>query len=259
MSAAGTPRFQPSRLLPISREFPMLIDDATWELVRLDYQANDLTIRLIAKRYAVSHSQIYSRAKAEGWPLRGHASRRPYSVPPAAQDLPAEALAAPGPAAASPPAEALAAPGLAAASPPAEKSLVQAPRTRKARFDLINRLYHAIDLKLSQMEKHMEDPLKKVSSGDHERETRAIGGLVRSLEHVTELNADLSSPNRKSSSAPPARAPSSTDATGAGATGTPSATTALPSDPAGTERLRLELARRLEVILQKQTPPADAG
>ena len=213
----------------------MLIDDATWKLVRLDYQANDLSVRLISMRYAVSHSQIYSRAKAEGWPLRGHASRHSKVIATPTEQLAADELVA-------------------------EKSSVRAPfRPRKARFDLINRLYHAIDLKLSQMEKHMEDPLKKVSSGDHERETRAIGGLVRSLEHVTELNADLSSPNRKSSSAPPARAPSSTDATGAGATGTPSATTALPSDPAGTERLRLELARRLEVILQKQTPPADAG
>lgn len=53
---------------------------------------------------------------------------------------------------------------------------------------LIRRLYRSIDRKLAQLEARMEQD-DNISSADHERETRAIGQLIRNVEKITGLEA----------------------------------------------------------------------
>lgn len=53
---------------------------------------------------------------------------------------------------------------------------------------LIQRLYRSIDRKLAQLEARMEQD-DDISSADHERETRAIGQLIRNVEKITGLEA----------------------------------------------------------------------
>ncbi len=54
---------------------------------------------------------------------------------------------------------------------------------------VIERLYRTIDLKLAQMEARiMTDD--DMSVADHERETRALGQLIRNFEKVTGLEGD---------------------------------------------------------------------
>ena len=203
----------------------MLLDDATWALVREAYVTGDQSISQISHTFVVSFQKIYERRAAENWPLRqpGKSARtkRPTLT--------------------------------------ASEAAKRLPTTRKAREDLIMRLYKAIDLKLTQMEKHMENSTTPPTSTDHERDTRALNSLVRSFEHVTELNADLTRPAAgKSADLPGDKSHAkrtAADITRSGGT----AAGPLASDPAGTERMRPEIAQRLEVILQRQTPPRDAG
>lgn len=205
----------------------MPLDDATWALVREAYCAKVITVVAILKQFGISQNHLDKRRQAEGWPKRlGIAQRH------AAARL-ATSLAVPD-----------------------AQLPIPIPTTRQARTSLILRLYKAIDLKLTQMECHMENPTAPPTSTDHERDTRALNSLVRSFEHVTELHADLIRPASKSDQ-PGSKRTTAADTT---RTGNTRATAApLASDPAGTERMRLDIAQRLEVIIQKQTPPADAG
>ena len=59
---------------------------------------------------------------------------------------------------------------------------------------LVRRLYRAIDTKLRQMEARMRSDLDKpdggtASAADHERDARAIGTLIKSLERIAELES----------------------------------------------------------------------
>ena len=60
---------------------------------------------------------------------------------------------------------------------------------RKSQNSVIQRLYRTIDRKLAQLEAHMttDDDL---TIADHERETRALGQLIRNFEKVSGLEAD---------------------------------------------------------------------
>jgi hypothetical protein len=66
---------------------------------------------------------------------------------------------------------------------------------RTARRRLLNRLYLALESKLGQLETSMAatDP---PNAADSERETRAIGSLIRNIEKVGELENDLTRANR---------------------------------------------------------------
>lgn len=75
-------------------------------------------------------------------------------------------------------------------------SAKSAADTRRA---LIQRFYKAIDTKLKQMEQRMKSEMEKDDDGqsaaDHERDTRAIGGLINQLAKLSEYETDLDRPN----------------------------------------------------------------
>lgn len=79
------------------------------------------------------------------------------------------------------------------------------PPTHQVRRQLINRLYQAIDTKLKLMERRMHSEIEALeadkaeasegvaalSAADHERETRAFGALVKTINSVRQLQAEL--------------------------------------------------------------------
>jgi hypothetical protein len=71
---------------------------------------------------------------------------------------------------------------------PARRSRL--PRTLAQRLALIDRLYRAIDAKLKQLEASMASS-DAPSATDHERETRALGTLIRNVEKVADIETDL--------------------------------------------------------------------
>ena len=66
-----------------------------------------------------------------------------------------------------------------------------------ARRTLIQRLYKAMDTKLKLMERRMEkqmanlDKEEDLPSADHERDARAFGAMIKNIEQVKEMQADL--------------------------------------------------------------------
>jgi len=62
----------------------------------------------------------------------------------------------------------------------------RAAEVRREHGGMVGRLLATIDRKLAQLEARMEKN-DDVSIGDHERETRAIGQLIRNFEKVTGL------------------------------------------------------------------------
>jgi len=213
----------------------MPIDDATWAQVRAAYIANEISITAICAKFELTSGTLYKRRIQEGWPLRG---TQPAGLSAKRTRPKAEAPVPSGSGAASP-----------------AKS--HAASSRATRGALILRLYNAIDLKLTQMEKLMTEPApdKPTSSADHERETRALTGLIRNFERVTELNADLTSPARSGRNGSPAPTPA-TDATRD--TGAPANAHAATS-PASAEQLRRDIAQRLERLMGKGNPSGNAG
>ena len=69
--------------------------------------------------------------------------------------------------------------------------------TVAARRALVQRLYKAMDTKLKLMERRMTKQLDALEEGndlpsaDHERDTRAFGAIIKNIEHVKEMQADL--------------------------------------------------------------------
>lgn len=228
----------------------MPIDDATWAQVRAAYSANEISIAAVCKKFQMSSGTLYKRRVAEGWTLRG---TQPAALtakgkrPKVASVLATASLDDPPPQA-----------------PPTAKT--HATTSRAARAALILRLYNAIDLKLTQMEKLMSDPdaTQQTTSADHEREARTLTGLVRNFERVTEMDADLTKPAGKLTAAKSTRAGNAASASPADGPGTfgPTAVTtaaALSADPAREEQLRREILQRFERIMEKRNPPGTAG
>ena len=70
--------------------------------------------------------------------------------------------------------------------------------TVAARRKLVQRLYKAIDTKLNLMERRMQTQLANLrkegsdlSSADHERDARAFGTIIKNIDQVKEMQADL--------------------------------------------------------------------
>lgn len=202
----------------------MPLDDATWAQVRLAYCTSTLTTDAICEQFGISSPILYKRRRTENWPLRG----RNWTPPDTA-------------------------------APPAEQNkTTPQPTPRATRAALIIRLYRAIDLKLTQMEK-LKTKDEDTSSADHERETRALTSLVRNFERVTELHADpsrqIGKSNARSTRAVLSTAPAHTAADAAA----PANAATAAANPADAERLRRDIAQRLERIMGKGNPPGDAG
>ena len=125
-----------------------------WDEVRCAYLETSETVRNIATRYGISSWDLSRRARAQGWPRRAP----PRSVP-------------------------------------AKKPF--AATTIQVRRRLVRRLFRILESKLELMEQRMqtqlEDPEKAdmVPAAERERDARAVATLVRSLDKVTEIAADL--------------------------------------------------------------------
>jgi hypothetical protein len=70
--------------------------------------------------------------------------------------------------------------------------------TVAARRSLVQRLYKAMDTKLNLMERRMKTQLANLdkegsdlSSADHERDARAFGTIIKNIDQVKEMQADL--------------------------------------------------------------------
>lgn len=85
----------------------------------------------------------------------------------------------------------------------------RAPSTFTARRTLVRRFYKAIDTKLRQMELRMATEIARgeetSSAADHERDTRAIGGLINQLGKISEFESDLDRPAGSTDAASAAR------------------------------------------------------
>jgi len=131
-----------------------------WAEARRLHETGGLSIAEIAARFGVQPQTVHKRARAEGW----------------------------APKAAGPRATA------------ARKKVTRPrrPRTLVGRRELIQRLYAAMDTKLKLMEHRMKAQMKNVGKGedktsaaDHERETRALGAIIKHIAQVKEMQADL--------------------------------------------------------------------
>ena len=233
----------------------MPTDEALWAAVRSAYCDTKLSVRNICAQFSISPGKLYERRETEDWPKRGaptNLKRKPLSTlslqPPQTNQTHQPDLA-PIPAS------------------PTTPALPKPSASRATRGALIVRLYHAIDLKLTQMETLMASA-NETSSADHERETRALAGLIRNFERVTELQSDHSSSpkSRKSTQdradaserdtrggAAPSADPSTTGSA-AGTAGTPHTTNA-----ASAELLRRDIASRLDRIMAHRDAPGKPG
>lgn len=129
-----------------------------WAAVEHDYVAGEETLVALAGRHGTTAATIRARASREGWPPRQRSRGRARPAPPVAgADLLAD----------------------------------------KRR--LAHRLTSAIEKILMKMEKRMALEKRKeaepASAADQERDSRMVHSLIRSLEKVTELEADLDRPD----------------------------------------------------------------
>jgi len=131
-----------------------------WAEVRRLRDDPDLTNKDIAGRMGVSSCAIEQYARRRGWPVRR-----------------------PGPK------------GVPVAHRPTFEAL-----TLEARRNLIQRLYRAMDMKLKLMECRLEKQLEKlatdapgadVPSADHERDARTFGTMIKNIDQVKEMQAEL--------------------------------------------------------------------
>lgn len=143
-------------------------DENVVEAARRAYADDRETIVEIAARLGVSAATIRRWRHENEWPLRS-VRRVAERAPPARHGAAAKRSA--------PKTKTTSSPG----TPKSD------PRSRAA---LIERLYRAIYRKLEHLETSMEttDP---PSAADTDRETRAIGTLIRNVEKVAELETDL--------------------------------------------------------------------
>ena len=80
---------------------------------------------------------------------------------------------------------------------PARRTRLRGASAAVGRRQLIKRLYKAMDTKLRLMERRMEtqmtdlDKGKDLTSADHERDTRMFGAMIKNIEQVKEMQADL--------------------------------------------------------------------
>jgi transposase len=104
---------------------------------------------------------------------------------------------------------------------------------RAASVELIERLYNAMDAKLKRLEARIamhED----ISAAESERETRELGSMIRSFEKVTAFEAAIEGRDRKGQRKPVIA-------------------------PCDAERMREEIAQRLERICSERQASAEFG
>ncbi len=168
------------------------LDPALWEEVRRRVRDGE-KITDLAKAYDVHPSTLHRRLATARKVKPKSAKRSAGTRQVAARTATRKVSAKPAPKQ----------PAIEAATPPARPA-----RALKVRRQLISRLYRAIDTKLKLMERRMNseihalDALSGNSAGpadesltltaaDHERETRAFGALVKTINSVRQMQAEL--------------------------------------------------------------------
>ncbi|MGE3699758.1 MAG: hypothetical protein AB7G08_13260 [Hyphomicrobiaceae bacterium] len=133
----------------------MRLSKQQWAEARAHYEEHGLGPDAIAVRFGLHHRTVRRRIREDGW-------RRAGEPPKEAQDAASfEAL------------------------------------TVAARRALVQRLYKAIDTKLKLMERRMLKQMVNLGKGsdlpsaDHERDARALGTIIKTIDQVKEMQADL--------------------------------------------------------------------
>jgi hypothetical protein len=133
----------------------MAVDDAAWRKIKRRFEAGGESFAALAREFCVSARSISSRARSEGWCRADVMERKPQ----------ARAVAA----------------------------TVRRPRDGgAAKAPLAERLYRAIDLKLTRWEERMTSGAE-TSAAESEREARELASMIRSYEAV----ADLTGPKKR--------------------------------------------------------------
>ena len=203
---------------------PVKID---WVAFRHIYETTKTPVPEILKQFRTTRHHFTRHRIDEGWTSRPSAVARHASVRPAATSADEPATITDPP-----------------ATGPKRKST-----TISQRRALVARLTTAIETKLKLLERRFEREMagldqatgttraKALSAADFERDTRAIGQLIKNLEHVTEYDHDQQLGKRLS---------------GAAAKSASLATSALADEA---DRLRRELGERLQRLVD---PAKDA-
>ena len=133
----------------------MQLTQKQWAEARRLREADGIAITEIAARLGVHRETVRRHAEADGW-----------AAPRATARLPRSALLR-------------------------SNSVV-------GRRQLIKRLYKAMDTKLRLMERRMEKQMENIDNADgdlpaadHERDARAFGAMIKNIEQVKEMQADL--------------------------------------------------------------------
>jgi hypothetical protein len=169
-------------------------DDPRIERVRLLYVESDVPMREIAIRTGVHLSTMKNWVKRYQWPARGP---RPFgkravqgrsgthAAPPANSDSDSQAAQSPG--------EEGTAEHPAAGKEPAPAHNPARKRRKSASVQsLVDRLKNIITHQIELMESRMSDDDQISSSDNPERDARALGNIVRSVEKLKELEPDHS-------------------------------------------------------------------
>lgn len=140
-----------------------------WAAIEAAFVANGESVSAIGRRFGVSPSQIYRKARAGGW-LRGragHGSGDPSSG-----------------------GHVTAVSALAPAVEEDDNQSAHAP-DRHSRTAIAVRMRRMVETQLLRLEERMADG-DDATSTDQERDARALGGLIRNLEKLMDLDKQTS-------------------------------------------------------------------
>lgn len=212
----------------------MAHDPDAWDEVRRRHAAGE-SLRALSSAFGISATTISRHLATEAATARTTTARSSTSRPAVRTAKPAKR------------------PLAKSQSPPAAKTRRRVPAGSGARRQLIARLYRAIDTKLKLLERRMNSEIDAIDAGgsgdtaapgsgrnsaDHERETRAFGALVKTINSVRQMQAELDTlANAHTASAASHANPSAADARLA----------------ADAERYRRDIAERLAKFVPPRT------
>ncbi|MEL7303084.1 MAG: hypothetical protein AAGJ53_05270 [Pseudomonadota bacterium] len=165
-----------------------------WAALRVAFE-NGTSVTVLARRFGVSRSRIYHRSRAEDWAwmppsaVTKTRAKPARSKPIAKKKTPAKRKA-PRPARKQPTPKPPAKPTPTRTTAPTKptRPATTIPTVKPADAPLAKRLLAAIDLQLKELESRMAMS-EDLTSADYERETRALGGLIRNYEKIIGLDA----------------------------------------------------------------------
>jgi len=218
---SAAPPAAPSDIAAVGTDF--------WDQVRLAYTDGREPIARLCDRFDITPAELRDRRLAEGWPTR------PSPIRPRRQSEPSPATST----------QCAAAPTPAPSADPATQS------PRKHRADRLRRFYATIDGDLAKLEALLK--ADDLTPSDAERLIRSLASIIQSYERVLDLDPAARSrdprPSRSGAASPSGNSGHSKSHRAAG-----SSSNANASDtpgPADAERLRSEIADRIERLMDK--------